>query len=234
MPDGLPDVSAVIAALQKYYGKPAPPVTSDPFEQVLLEKSGYLTTDEKRERAFRELKKRVGTTPEKIRAAPMELLEEIAAIGGIYADTRALRMKQSAELALEDDPAAVVKLEFKQARKAIAKYPMIGEPGAEKILLFSGAHAVLGLESNGLRVVVRLGFGEEHKNYSTMYRGAQAALAPEIRAMNCARLIVAHQLLRRHGQEICRRSDPGCDACPLNRDCRYAAKRQPARPAVLR
>jgi endonuclease-3 len=230
----MPDLGRVVAALQKHYGKPAPPVTRDPFEMVLLEKSGYLTTDEKRERAFRELKKRVGTTPDKIRRAPMELLQEIAAIGGIYADTRALRMKQSAELALEDDPAAAVKLEFRKARKAIAKYPMIGEPGAEKILLFSGAHAVLALESNGLRVVVRVGFGEEHKNYSTMYRGAQVALAPEIRGMNCAGLIVAHQLLRRHGQEICRRTDPGCDACPVNRDCRYAAKRQPARPAVPR
>jgi endonuclease-3 len=228
------DLRAVIAALQKYYGKPAPPVATDPFETMLLEASAYLTTDEKRERAFAELKKRVGTTPKKIRAAPVEQLTEIAAIGGIYPDKRALRMKQSAELALDDDPAAAAKQEFKKARKAMAKYPGIGEPGAEKILLFAGAHPALGLESNGLRVAVRLGFGEEHKNYSTMYRSAQAALAPEIQGMNCARLIVAHQLLRRHGQEICRRSDPGCDGCPVNRDCRYAAKRQPARPDVLR
>ncbi len=216
----MPDLRAVIAALQKRYGKPAPPLTRDPFELVLLEKSGYLSPDEKRERAFRELKKRVGTTPEQIRRAPTELLQEITAIGGIYADTRALRMQQSAQLALEADPSVAVKLEFKKARKAIAKYPMIGEPGAEKILLFSGAHRVLALESNGLRVVVRLGFSEEYKNYSTMYRRAQEAI--DITGWTGSQLISAHQLLRRHGQETCRRSDPQCNECPLNHVCRFA------------
>ena len=94
------DLKGIIETLEQRYGKPAAPLTRDPFEMVLLEKSGYLAPDEKRERAFLELKKRVGTTPEQIRRAPLELLQEIAAIGGIYADTRALRMQQSAELAL--------------------------------------------------------------------------------------------------------------------------------------
>ncbi len=218
----MPDLGRVISRLEAHYGKPAPPLTRDPFEMILLEKSGYLVPDEKRERAFLELKKRVGTTPDKIDRAPMELLEEIAAIGGIYADTRALRMKQSAQLALEEDPSAAVKLEFRKARKAIAKYPMIGEPGAEKILLSSGAHRVLALESNGLRVVVRLGFGEEHRNYSTTYRAAQAAL--DIAGWTSAQLIAAHQLLRRHGKEICRSSDPGCEVCPVSRGCRFAER----------
>src|SRR5215813_12034235 len=142
----MPDLRRVIALLEKHYGKPKLPLTRDPFEMILLEKSGYLAPDEKRERSFRELKKRVGTTPAKILAASTELLQEITAIGGIYADTRALRMKQSAELALRENPGDVVKLEFKKARKALSKYPMIGEPGAEKILLFSGAQPVLALE----------------------------------------------------------------------------------------
>jgi endonuclease-3 len=132
-------------------------------------------------------------------------------------------MQQSAELALKEDPSAAVKLEFKQARKAMARYPMIGEPGAEKILLFSGAHRVLALESNGLRVVVRLGFGEEHRNYSTMYRRAQEAL--DITGWTGPQLIVAHQLLRRHGQETCRRSDPQCATCPVKRNCRFVQLR---------
>jgi endonuclease-3 len=198
----MPDLRSVVAGLLKYYGKPAAPITRYPFELVLLEKSGYLTTDEKRERAFRELRKRVGTSPAKIRRASFELLQEIAAMGGIHADTRALRMQQSAELALKEDPSAAVKLEFKQARKAMARYPMIGEPGAEKILLFSGAHRVLALESNGR---------------------AQEAL--DITGWTGPQLIVAHQLLRRHGQETCRRSDPQCATCPVKRNCRFVQLR---------
>ena len=34
-----------------------------------------------------------------------------------------------------------------------------GEPGAEKVLLFSGSAPVLALDSNALRVLLRLGFG---------------------------------------------------------------------------
>ncbi len=188
---------------------------------LLLEKSGYLVPDEKRERAFRELKKRVGTTPAKIISAPMEVLQEICAMGGIHAGLRALRMKQCAELARQEPLKDVLKLDFKKARKAIAKYPMIGEPGAEKILLFAGVQPVLALESNGLRVLVRLGIGEDNKNYSTMYRRTQQAIAPAIAGWTCDRLTGAHQLLRRHGKELCRHSDPSCDLCPLQTDCKY-------------
>jgi endonuclease-3 len=216
----VPDLRRIVAALQKHYGKPKPPITRDPFEMLLLEKSGYLVPDEKRERAFRELKKRVGTSPRKILDAPMGVLAEIAAIGGIYAETRAIRMKQAAELALKEPLAGVMKMEFKAARKAVAKYPMIGEPGAEKILVFANAHPALGLESNGLRVAVRLGFGDEHKNYSTMYRRTRDEM--DIAGWSCDELVVAHQLLRRHGQEICRRTDPGCGDCPVSGMCRYA------------
>ena len=50
------------------------------------------------------------------------------------------------------------------------QFPMIGEPGAEKILLFSGVLAVLALDSNGVRVLVRLGVGEERKSYAATYK----------------------------------------------------------------
>ncbi len=216
----MPDLVEIIARLEKYYGKPKSPITHDPFEQLLLDKCAYLAPDEKRERAFRELKKRVGTSPQKILDAPMALLEEIAAIGGIYAGTRAVRMKQCAELALRDPLKEVIHRDFKAARKAIGKYPMIGEPGAEKILLFAGAFPVLGLESNGLRVAVRLGWGEEHKNYSTMYRRTRDAM--DLTGWTCDKLIAAHQLLRQHGQQLCRRTNPSCAICPLNDLCKSA------------
>ena len=219
------DLATIITRLEKYYGSPAPPITRNPFEMLLLEKCGYLCTDDRREQAFRELKRRVGTTPEKILRAPIEKLQDIAAIGGIYPDTRAMRMKQSAELVrdlFKGDLDGWLKLDFKAARKAFAKFPMIGEPGAEKILLFAGGHKCLPLESNGLRVIVRLGFGEEHKNYSTMYRRTQQRLP--IEGFSVDRLIAAHQLLRRHGQEICRRTDPACGGCPVRSDCAYPLK----------
>lgn len=92
------ELASADARLEKHYGPPDPPITRDPFEMLLLEKIGYLVPDSRRERVFRELKKRVDTTPAKIIAAPLDLLQEIAAIGGIFPELRAQRLRECALL----------------------------------------------------------------------------------------------------------------------------------------
>ncbi len=103
------------------------------------------------------------------------------------------------------------------------KFPSIGDPGAEKILLFSRNLPVLALDSNGLRVLIRLGYGKEDKNYTKQYRSAQEAVDFELQR-DCGWLTEAHQLLRRHGQELCKRNHPLCEACPLRPECAYPAR----------
>ena len=106
------------------------------------------------------------------------------------------------------------------AKKDLRKFPAIGEPAAEKILLFNRRYPILALESNGLRVLVRLGYAPEHRNYATMYKGVQRALAPQL-PNSCEALIRAHQLLRQHGQELCKRTSPVCGKCPLRAECAW-------------
>jgi len=216
----LPDL---LDRLARHHGEPRAPRGVDPFEMILLESLAYLASDDRREGAFRELKKRVGTRPEEILAAPIRTLQEVAAMGGIIAGERAERLRDIATLAIEEfdgDLRPVLRRPLAKARRALKGFPSIGDPGAEKILLFAGAHPVLALDSNALRVLVRLGYGRERKSYSATYRSAQEAAAKESRA-ECAWLVRAHQLLRRHGQETCRRSTPECGECPLARDCAY-------------
>ena len=100
------------------------------------------------------------------------------------------------------------------------QFPMIGEPGAEKILLFSGVLAVLALDSNGVRVLVRLGVGEERKSYAATYKSVRE-ITKEQPPEDCKLLTRAHLLLRRHGLELCLRNGPACHACPVNSECRY-------------
>ena len=217
------DLDAVVTRLARHYGPPEAPITRDPFEMIVLENVAYLAPDQRREEVFRKLQKRAGTTPARILAAPLETLREIAALGGMYPDVRAQRLREAARLARDEfggDLRTIFKLDFAKARRALKKFPVIGEPGAEKILLFGGAHCHLALESNGLRVLVRLGAAEEHKNYATTYRRVQDALAGHT-GTDCERLVSAHLLLKRHGQETCRRSDPSCNACPLRKLCPY-------------
>jgi endonuclease III len=79
---------------------------------------------------------------------------------------------------------------------------------------------VLALESNGLRALLRLGFGTESKNYATSYKSVQRALGT-FHARDFDLLIDAHNLLARHGREICKRTEPLCDLCVLQKPCAY-------------
>ncbi|HWY25783.1 MAG TPA: hypothetical protein VNX47_12740, partial [Nevskia sp.] len=96
------------------------------------------------------------------------------------------------------------------------------EPGAEKILLFTRQQPLLAPDSNALRVMVRLGLCAEHRNYAATYAGARAVAQQQLPG-NIDTLIDAHQLLRLHGQTLCRRSGPDCQRCPLAPHCTFAA-----------
>jgi endonuclease III len=219
-------LTQVVARLSKFYGTPAPPPVTDPFEQVLWENVAYLADDEKRAAAFSVLRKTVGITPERILKAKSEKLLAITRMGGMVPELRAQRLRQSAEIAqilLKGELNAVLNESLPKAKKTLQRFPTIGEPGAEKILMFAGKYPVLGLESNGLRVLLRLGFAEEQKSYSASYRGVRNALAGQL-PHDYKSLVGAHQLLRGHGQELCKRSRPLCDQCPLKDSCAYAAR----------
>ena len=48
--------------------------------------------------------------------------------------------------------------------------------------MFAGALGVLALESNGLRAMVRLGFGEERKSYFATYESVREVTLEELPA----------------------------------------------------
>jgi endonuclease-3 len=120
----------------------------------------------------------------------------------------------------DGDLDSVLKLPAPKATKLLMEFPMIGEPGAEKILLFSGAVSVLALESNGLRVLVRLGVGEDRKSYASTYKSVREITLEEL-PENSKLLTTAHLLLREHGQKVCLRNNPVCHSCVVNSGCKF-------------
>ena len=213
-----------LSKVEEHYGRPKPPQFAGPLEMILWEVVAYLADDTRRRIAFEALRERVGLTPEKILAAPKKLLSDITRMGGsIAAEERAERLQATAKLTLDEfggDLASVLKLPPQKAKRLLMRFPMIGEPGAEKILLFSGVFPLLALESNGVRVLVRLGIGEDRKSYAATYRSVREATFGQL-PEDCKLLTRAHLLLRRHGQELCFRNGPACHACVVNSDCRY-------------
>ena len=211
--------------LERHYGAPAVPRFNGPFEMILWEIVAYLADDSRRQQAFRALGNKVGLEPHQILAAPTACLVEITRMGGSIAfEERAQRLRTAAQMVVDDfegDLSEVLKLPPQKAKKALSRFPMIGEPGAEKILMFSGTLSVLALESNGLRVLVRLGVGEERKSYASTYKSAREVTLEELPA-DCSVLTAAHALLRQHGQTLCLRNEPVCHACPMRRECAFS------------
>lgn len=221
-----PKLHNVVAKLSKHYGAPKPPITTDAFELILFESVAYLVSDDRRLEAFTALRESIGTKPNTILTAPREKLVNVAAIGGIHPEHRARRIKEIALIALNEfagDLSSVLKLPLPKAKKALQQFPSVGEPGAQKILLFTRSYPVLGLESNGLRVLLRLGFGAEKKNYTASYASVQEAIKGQL-PNDYDWLIDAHLLLRQHGKELCKTNRPLCEKCPVKSRCEYFAR----------
>jgi endonuclease III len=217
---------SAIARLRARYG-PMRPFSRDPFALIVYENAAYLADDDRRLHAFQAIDAIGGMSPAALLRAPRAALVDACRIGGMAPDVRADRLRRIAELAIErwgGDLRRILRLPTADAKKALREFPSIGEPGAEWILCAGGACPALAPESNGLRVLLRLGYGREERSYSATYRSVAAAVAPEL-GDDCARIALARLLLRRHGQEICRRARPECERCPIARSCDFYARR---------
>src|SRR5205807_8026544 len=96
------NLPGVVAQLAKFYGKPNPPITTDPFELILFESVAYLVTDDRREEAFKLLRKTVGTKPHETLAAPNDALLRVTELGGMQPEKRAARLREIALIAMNE------------------------------------------------------------------------------------------------------------------------------------
>ncbi len=218
-----PDLKATIAELARRY--PARAILTDPLEQILWDNIGYLIDDERRAALFEAFRTRVGLTPAQVAAADTETLLDIARRGGMGPETRVERWRRIADIvrtrAGGDLAATLAALPLSKARALLKAFPTIGDPGADRILLFAGLAPRPSLESNGVRALARLGFFSEGRDYTASYRAAIDVLASQGEP-DRDWLVRAYLSLREHGRALCKRGAPQCLPCPLDPVCAHA------------
>jgi endonuclease-3 len=222
----MPELKKILAALKRHYGSPKLPPAKGPFELVLWENACYLLPDERRAEVFEGLRKQVGLNPKAILNTNPDTLLALATRGGMRPQVRVFRWQEIARITLsqfDGELDQILKLPYAQAKKALKQFPNIGDPGAEKILMFCGAAPGLPLEWNGLRVLTRVGYGRAQKNYGAMYRSVQETIQAEL-PRKTPLVAEAHLLLRQHGKEICKDKSPQCYECPIKGMCAYPMK----------
>jgi endonuclease III len=215
--------------------EPVRPVAGrDPFALILWEMVAYLTDDHTRRAAFEALRSRIGLAPAAVLGAPLPVLTAICRLGGpMQPGERAKRMKLVAAVDIDEfagDLSQVLRWDYARAVKALRKFPSVAEPGADRILMLCGSHAVLGLDSNALRVLCRLGYGEETKNFTKTYRSSRDAATAELPRKaaataelprKAAAMAEASLLLREHGKATCKYTVPRCEECPVTTSCAW-------------
>ncbi|HUC55492.1 MAG TPA: hypothetical protein VMR90_15680 [Candidatus Cybelea sp.] len=241
----LPNLNEILDALEKMYGPQHAAGPADPYEMIVYLNCGYPASDAACAKGFDALKREVGLSPKEILAAPRAKLVKLLRLGGIVPELRADRLKEIARKVKAEfggDLKGVLKSSIRQekqqtdkgirgAKKVLQQFPVIGEPSAEKILLFSRLTPVAAVPSANVEVPARLWFGKTGKNYAADYRAAREILSSglvqtfEVRQR-------AYLLLQKHGQLTCQRSQPKCELCPLTSQCAYVQSQAADRHVV--
>jgi len=215
-------LKSVVSELDLRY--PTPAILTSPFQLIVWENIGYLIDDQCRQLLFDQFAATIGLDPRLIAAASDGSLLEIAKRGGMRPETRVERWRAIARITLDDCGSdldrALGAMSLGKARTLLKRFPVIGDPGADKILLFAGLATRPALESNGLRALARLGVFAEQGAYAASYRAGIEALG-KAGGSDRGWLIKAFLLLRAHGQSLCRRSEPNCLVCPLDGICAH-------------
>jgi endonuclease III len=215
----------LVAQLQRRQGAVRASPPTDPWHAILWENVAYLTDDAHRDRALAALRDATGLDAAVIARAPDEVLAPICGLGRMAAQCVAKLRECAACFAEVGDPRTIVGWPLGKARAALRKFPGVGAPGADRLLLFARAQPLVALESNGLRALLRLGYGRAAKSYAAGYKSVVAAVGSEV-PEHCDARIDLYRTMRRHGQEVCR-ATPACGSCRIAAQCpsRVAATR---------
>jgi endonuclease III len=217
--------SELVDKLEKWYGQQVPCWPEDPYEFIVWWLCGYPASDATCTKGWEKLNREIGIAPQNLLAAQPKKLANALKAGGMVPELRALRLKEVANRVQDElggDLRAALTGPLSAARKILKKFPTIADPGADRILLFAGIAPVAAIPSNCPHVLVRMLYGRERENYGVNYREAQQAVEAEVPQSFDARER-AYLLLKRHGQETCKRSKPKCEQCVVNAHCAFFA-----------
>lgn len=218
-------MTEILDQLETYYGPQQPSWPTEPYDFIVWWHCGYPASDPACEKGWKSLTAITGIEPGKLLAMAMPKLTAALKPGGMVPELRALRLKEIAarvQDGLGGDLRGSLVGPIAEARKTLKKFPNIADPGADRILLFAGIDEAAAVPSNCPHVLVRILHGQERENYGVTYREAQRAIEGQVAKTADARMR-AFLLVKKHGQTLCKRTNPKCENCPLNASCAYYA-----------
>ncbi len=230
-------LTQLLDVLAASYGEQTAPWPTDPYLFLVWLHCGYPASEAKCAKGWESLTSQIGVDVERILKASPARLASALKPGGMVSELRAMRLKEIAERVLKqyggDLREGLNGLSVAQARGALKEFPNIADPGADRILLFARISPVAAVPSNCPHVLVRIQAGQEGENYGRTYREAQQLMEDGLPPKFDSRTR-GYLLLKRHGQQVCKSSNPKCDICPVATNCAFAAGKLRGRPISVK
>ncbi len=219
-------LARLLDSLEAFHGPQLPDWPTDPYQFLIWWHCGYPASDAACAKGWASLTNRFQVDPESLLSANAGELAEALKPGGMVPELRAARLKEIAERVQKefggDLCGALRRMPIAKARTALKRFPGIADPGADRILLFAGIAPLPAVPSNCPHVLLRIQLGHEPEKYSVAYSEAQKMIANAIPEKLDARFR-AYLLIKRHGQETCKRTNPKSKISPTAVNCAWPA-----------
>lgn len=211
-------------ALERFHGRQTPSWPVDSYQFLIWWHCGYPASDTTCAKGWASLQERVGITPERLLQAKPTILTRALQAGGLIPELRTKRIRLIATAAEREFNGnlsrALLQMQPDAIRHALKRLPGIADPGADRIMLFGSLSPLAAVPSNATQVAVRMQLGPTLGSYTKDYSAGQRLIETEVVPSLEARQR-AFLLLKIHGQSICKRATPNCDACPLRASCAF-------------
>lgn len=168
------------------------------------------------EKAIRKLKEKGLLCPDKIRTAPLEVVEEAVRSSGYYKN-KAIKLKRLAQFLDEnfnDDLEAMSAKDPWELRADLLSVWGIGPETADSIVLYAAGLPVFVVDAYTKRMLSRLDICDEKIDYAVCQAIFMDNLPGDVALFN-----EFHGLIVRHSKEVCRKQAPLCFSCPLLEIC---------------
>ncbi len=187
---------------------------SSPFVTLVRTILSQNTTDQNAMVAFDNLQAMLKIDPETLAYADVSKIQEAIHVAGLQKQ-KSQRIKDLAKVIYFDwknDFKFVYSASLKEAREKLMKLPGIGKRSADILLNFCGNRPVMPVERNITRIVTRLGFVGEDADYDEIRHSIQGLITAD-------KILYMHFALIFFGAQICKATNPQCEACPITNLC---------------
>jgi endonuclease III related protein len=164
-------------------------------------------------KAINNLKERGLLFFEALAALPLPELAGLIRPSGYY-NLKARRLKnflQMVEKHYQGDLDLLLQDDLASSRKSLLSVQGIGPETADSILLYAGNHPLFVVDTYTHRIFSRHQMVPDESDYDSIQESFMSVLPADSHLFN-----EYHALIVRLGKEYCRKTQPLCDACPLN------------------